>query len=1054
MGNYNFFPPQILGEEWVPIRDEDLFLTPVVNTLETGHGFTLATTRTLSTGRFYLNQFPNSDAIGQVFQVSVYPRGTEALSGPIRSVVIPVNNGGVTGSASFSGASSLSDALADPSDGRNLTISGGTPADGNADLYFATNQYSQILQGKRIVAVNLLYTATSSTLDDFDGRASIMPPAVTDGILYASTGGGSIVAPEAGPGRPEISRITFGEVSPFFSNTPSATVERQPWIYADLQRFEISHANRITVRLAGFGNPSGTAIFYLYAALEVIYCDEQRLAVSGVAFGPPTTNSFFGTRQRYVYGANVMTMRTMNNLALNPVLAPGAYSLMLSSPETGIAGVQSTPYPVLNALRQLYEIPPHPAIQVNIPKPAEDHIGDTFTSTVSMVLPQISLHASGGTLTEPHAYGRQAAAQVWDANTATQEIYDDISGIAATYPQVRFYARRFGSTSVPLTLTGVGGLSGSTVSITPDDFDALTEIVDGWAEVTLRFGTPPSMGAVAGNPAWTWSATTETAGNRWEVLAACAPAISGVPGNLFNLVPSPNQLGTATYQPPSGDTVELTWMPQGIGSPWVSGASSDSTTDAVLLFSQDPPTVTGVSLSQLTQTVTGIGLNCGSLSCCIPSGIGYQRLTWEAPNTNFDTFNRTAVVNGWGVSTSGDTWLNDAPDADYDTTGTIGTIQPTTLANNYNTWLDTGATDVDVRADFQLNALPASGTFRFGVVGRLVDGDNTYRAEAVVATTGVVTLRLTKMVATVETVIASLVLTNTLLINTWYTIELRVAATTLQARMWKTADPTPAFQIAATDTSLTAGTNAGVFTRNDTAVTTHVLSVDNYVASPPAFGAFELQRFDTVTATFQTIMLATGPTTSSFNDFESRVGLSSVYRIRMLNIYNFAGSWSTQVTGAPPAPGVTGGCADATGALIFTSNADQSGLSNAAYIMQWDGAPDETFTLPEGNSVQFQEMYGRDGRVAFHGTERGLETFSRTLLIHAGAIDPARLADTTTLRDLAWRDLPYVCVRDDIGDRWYANVQLPAVSVMQNRTQYMARVDIVELTRTPAQVNP
>jgi hypothetical protein len=857
MGNYNFYAPQILGEEWVPIRDENLFLTPVVNTLETGQGFTLATTRTLSDGRFYLNEFPNSDAVGQVFQISVYPRGFEARSGPLRSLAIPVNNGGVTGSASFSGAASVADALADPSDGRNVTISGGTPSDGNADLYFATNAYSQILQGKRIVAVNLLYTATSSTIDDFDGRISINPPAVTDGILYASTSGGSIVAPEAGPGRPEISRITFGEVSPFFSTTPSATVERQPWIYADLQKFEISATNRLTVRLAGLGNPSGTAIFFLYAALEVIYCDEQRLAVSGVAFGPPTANSFFGTRQRYVYGANIMPMRSMTNLALNPVLSSGSYTVMLSSPETGIESVKDTPYPVLNALRQLYETPPHPAIEVSIPKPAEDHIGDTFTSKISMILPQISLHASGGTLTEPHAYGRQAAAQVWGTNTATQEIYDDISGVAATYPQVRFYARRFGATSIPLTLTGVGGLAGSTVSITPGDFDSLTEIVDGWAEVTLRFGTPPSMGAVAGNPAWTWSAATETAGNRWEVLAACAPAISGIPGNLYNLVPAPNQLGTATYQPPSGDTVELTWMPQGVGSPWVSGASIDSTTDAVLIFSQDPPTVTGVSLSQLTQTVTGIGLNCGTLPCCIPSGIGYQRVTWSQ------------------------------------------------------------------------TSLQASG-----------------------------------------------------------------------------------------------------------------------------FGAYELQRFDAVTHIFETIMLSTTVTGTGFNDFESRVGLNSVYRIRVLNIYNFAGGWSAQVTGAPPTPGVTGGCGDSTGALIFTSNADQSGLSNAAYVMQWDGAPDETFALPEGSAVQFQEMYGRDGRVAFHGTERGLETFSRTLLIQAGAIDPARLADTTTLRDLAWRDLPYVCVRDDIGDRWYANVQIPAVSVMQNRTQYLARVDITELTRIPAQVNP
>ena len=69
---------------------------------------------------------------------------------------------------------------------------------------------------------------------------------------------------------------------------------------------------------------------------------------------------------------------------------------------------------------------------------------------------------------------------------------------------------------------------------------------------------------------------------------------------------------------------------------------------------------------------------------------------------------------------------------------------------------------------------------------------------------------------------------------------------------------------------------------------------------------------------------------TSFNDYESRVGINSVYRIRALNALNFAGPWSLQVTGSVPTPGVTGGCSDSTGALIFTSNADQTGAASAA----------------------------------------------------------------------------------------------------------------------------
>ena len=57
-------------------------------------------------------------------------------------------------------------------------------------------------------------------------------------------------------------------------------------------------------------------------------------------------------------------------------------------------------------------------------------------------------------------------------------------------------------------------------------------------------------------------------------------------------------------------------------------------------------------------------------------------------------------------------------------------------------------------------------------------------------------------------------------------------------------------------------------------------------------------------------------------------------------------------------------------------------------------------------------------------------------------------------RDLAWADLPYVCVRDDIGDRWFANVRVPSVVVRHNRTKYMARLEIVEMTICPYPVNP
>jgi len=327
-------------------------------------------------------------------------------------------------------------------------------------------------------------------------------------------------------------------------------------------------------------------------------------------------------------------------------------------------------------------------------------------------------------------------------------------------------------------------------------------------------------------------------------------------------VPSIDQLGVATYQPPVGTTAALSWMPQGCSSPFVSGASSDANSDAVIIFSQDPPTVSGLAISQLSQTVTGIGLNCGSLPCCIPSGIGYNRLTWSAAG------------------------------------------------------------------------IPISG-----------------------------------------------------------------------------------------------------------------------------FGSYELQRFDAIDGQFRTIMLTAATTavtgTLAFNDYEARVGISSVYRIRVTNVLNFAGAWSSQVTGAPPTPGISGGCADMTGALIFTTNAAQQGNANAAYIMQWESdTPEEVFSLPEAGDVTFQQFYNRDGSVAFHGTERGLEIFSRLVLLQGGAVSLPSMANGKTIRDLAWGNYPYICVRDDLGNRWFATVQVPNINVRNNRQSYLASVTVTETTQVPYPVAP
>jgi hypothetical protein len=892
MGNYNPDAPRILGQQWVPIRNEDTVFSPAVDIVEQGHGFTLATSRTLQDTRYYVNTQPPgniwSSSVGQTYFAAIYPAGREALSGPVQRAIVPCSFAAITGSAITANAN-VALSLANSDDAEEVTATPSNSGNSNAlDMYFNMAAYPQ-LNGKRILALNLLYSmawerpqsGVPGSVADFNvvyntpqavelrtGIGSVAT-AVSYAPLVGTYGTNLLVGLDPVEGQTvdvtQLQRLHFGEVN-FLWNGPAAsfTSEFLPWRYTELLKFaESAGTGRYWVHFEFGGVSSGiwAGIYRLgYAAMEVVYCEENRVAYGGR--GPEPIAPIGSAGEGYTLGVNIIKLRDLSQ-NLNPTLAAGDYTVAISSADVGdLPGpfsvndttrrVKDLTYPSLNALRETYAMPSHPGVQVTLTQEP----GDTFSKQTIHTLPQISVHTSGGPLTEVHVYGRQAKAQVYGSITATQEILDSAAGGAGSYPQVRFFARRFGDTTVSLTLSSptITG-TGTTVSITPTDFDALDEIIDGWKQVDLRFTGTVTMGAGT-TPQWIWSATGELTGNRWEVLGAIAPAISGVPGNTQNLAPSSQQLSSATYgQPSSGATVNLGWIPQ--YAPPVTATTDDQTADAVLMFSQDMPTVTGFLLTSASQTVTGIGLNCGINPSFIPNMITYNRITWATTSSG----------------------------------------------------------------------IPVSG-----------------------------------------------------------------------------------------------------------------------------FGYYELQRLDTLTD-WQTIMKATSPTVSGFNDFEARVGLSTSYRIRAVNSYSFAGAWSSTITGTITAPGIVGtdmGVDDHV--MIFTSNSRQNGSRNLAYSMAWESQPNEAFTFPEAGFTQLQTMYNRDFFVAFRPTERGGEQFQRTILVQAAAISPETLADFTSLRDMAWDSLPYVCIRDEDGNRWFASVQVPSARVLRDRKLYLADIGVVEVTSTAAPV--
>lgn len=902
MGNYNPDAPRIIGQQWVPIRDEDVVFSPAVNVFELGHTFTPSSNYVLQDGRFYIHEFPPQEVQDQTNLISVYKTGTEDLSGPIRSVIIPCNGAAITGGSMSVGlepsglatATSIPLALMNPSDNSYFAAQpSGDASQKSIDLYFATSQYAQLLAGKRIVKVQLVHAlswdpnleGTTTVADDpplFDLPQNLS--IFTSGVPTSSGNlaryaplveyfGDDLNAMGIPTGRPPQIALTsrsFGEINQLWP-TPSNSIVtgRMPWRYEELARFEkTAGVNRYSVRYE-FGASSDSTrwlgTYYLgYAVLQVFFCEEQRVAYGGGSFGsgPYIAGTAGFTGKAYVLGMNPVTMYD-TSFNTNPVLlANQQYTVTVSAPDIGdlngpiamgtTQDASANAYPTLNGLREVKTNPVNTGVQVNLTQT----VGETFSKQTTHILPQISLHTSGGPLVEVHVYGRQAVAEVYGTVTATQEILDSAAGGAAAFPQVRFFARRFGSTTVSLTLSSptITG-AGRSVTISPSEFDALDEIIDGWKQVDLRFAATVTMGAGT-TPQWVWSAAGELAGNRWEILGATAPAVSGVVGNNFNLVPSPHQLSSATYgQPSAGATVNMGWMPQ--YAPPVSGTADDQTSDAVLMFSQDMPVVTNFSLANTSQALTGIGLNCGISPAFIPNAISYNRITWTATSSS----------------------------------------------------------------------IPVSG-----------------------------------------------------------------------------------------------------------------------------FGYYELQRMDTLTD-WQTIMLATSPTVSGFSDFEARVGLLNSYRIRAVNSFLFAGPWSTTITFITPAPGIVGtGMGVDDHVLIFTSNSRQNGSRNLAYSLAWESQPNEAFTFPEAGFTQLQTMYNRDFFVAFRPTERGGEQFQRTILVQAAAISPETLADFTSLRDMAWDSLPYVCIRDEDGNRWFASVQVPSARVLRDRKLYLADIGVVEVTSTASPV--
>ena len=1076
MGNYNPYSPHILGQEWCPIREEKFSFPNYTEHSSVGYEFSLNQAYTLTEGRWYVPE-PQPNEQVNVWGMEITEAGKQADVGPIRRVIIPVNNGTSTGASNIQVSTSVATSLYNPGDALDIRGFFGTsnfyapdPAPAFT-AYFAGNAFANLLDGKRILGINVLFQhILNSSLEFIEetgiGDSSVDMSLATDvsSVGLASTTAiptavstlGMTFDPfNSAPPPTPMHRVRLPNTNLFWNGTTGPVFpdyEYLPWLPADLARFEASASQRYGIRVSYSASSAtttaGSASNWPYMALEVFYCEENRVAVGGGFCFPIIQNT------------NKRTLRTLARAA-NPSIGPGAYSVNLfqAGGTTGQAPDDPGPYVESSALRQLYQIPTLQGVNVKRPWPLDglEDVDKTFERVPTNIIPSLTLHTSSGPVPEIFPYSRQAKAQVYGTVTATQEILDNIAGGARSYPQVRYYARRWGDTTVPLILDSPS-IAGSSVTLTPSAFDELDEILDGWKEVTLRFDTAPSMGSGT-NPQWRWSATGENPANRWEVLGAAAPALSGTPLNLYTQAPSPHQLGPATYGAPiSGAQVNLGWV-QGF-SPMVTATTDDPAADAMLIFSTDPPTPTGLMVSPLSQALAFTDPDCPVDPACIPSELFYNQLSWTPiSGASVDSFDRV-VASGWGVTDIQQTWTTVASTATYSVNGSYGVhTHPAGAMGTATSVVNVGTPDQELQVDFLVDALDTASTTDVMLIGRYTDDNNHYQARVNINVLGAISLQLQRTVGGVTTTLTSAQTFAYLTFNaeTWFTLKFRIAGTALLVKLWASNNPEPdVWSITTTDSTLTTGNSAGVHSIDSSAAgIAFNVFFDNWSAAPAEFGALELQRYDPVDGEFSTIMLGTSAAITGFSDYEARVGQDSVYRIRERNVYDFAGLWSTQVTGAVASPGVVGGD---VALLLFTSNFRQDGSVNLAYSSEWEGDPEEQFNWPEASQVALQSMYRKNFPTAFRPLERGGETFVRDILVNAAGI-PEVVSQNgfKSLRDMAWDTVPYVCVRDELGNRWYSTVVVPQGSRkrMVNKGHLnVAQVQVVEVTEAPYPVDP
>ncbi|MEV4197005.1 hypothetical protein [Micromonospora globbae] len=322
------------------------------------------------------------------------------------------------------------------------------------------------------------------------------------------------------------------------------------------------------------------------------------------------------------------------------------------------------------------------------------------------------------------------------------------------------------------------------------DFDRSAGEWTSWTVVTAT----DILGASANN----YSVRRGTAGNaRYDVLTAHA----GSP----NTIAHTSQVVAFAPDPPEWDTA-------GIG--YTSGGAADAYAALPLdwVF-EDPDGGDSQSAYALARQIGNGPLMYYRASdgtwqpAEVKNMLGSTSVT--LPRAVFgDAFDDRTVSGGWGAP-----WTTD-PAGDASVQAGQGQITHTSTGTVRHAYTDTGSADHTFFVDVTIPVMPTGNGITVWTLGRLTDTSNYYSASLQIAPGGASFVVIQKRLAGALSMLGSSVAAGTHTAGATWRVGINVSGSTIRGKAWMPATQAePGWQVTQTDTSLPAGTRAGIATR-------------------------------------------------------------------------------------------------------------------------------------------------------------------------------------------------------------------------------------------------